>query len=155
MGKPLNQAFTADQLAAAKADGGNGRATVDTSGDDVAHMRFRAVQEFSNCRQRQQPKIVQPIHELSSFPIAHAHRVRQAAFDEDAARTGHNSFRLRIKITILEIGAMPSNLPSHAFSAEADERGQGELQLPPARPASAFSPQSRQDRQGQPSPRRK
>ena len=68
MGKPLNQAFTADQLAAAKADGGNGRATVDTSSDDVAHMSFRAVQEFSNRRQRQQTKIIQHIHKISLKP---------------------------------------------------------------------------------------
>ncbi len=62
IGKPRNKAFTAHQLAATEADGGNGRATLDPSGDDVAYMRFRAVQEFSNRRQRQQPKIIKAIH---------------------------------------------------------------------------------------------
>ena len=58
MGKPLNQAFTADQLAAAKADGGNGRATVDTSGDDVAHMRFRAVQQLGYIGECQKIEVI-------------------------------------------------------------------------------------------------
>jgi hypothetical protein len=62
IGKPRNKAFTAHQLAATEADGGNGRATLDPSGDDVAYMRFRAVQQFSNRRQRQKPKIIQSIH---------------------------------------------------------------------------------------------
>lgn len=58
MGKPLNQAFPAYQLAAAETDGGNGRAAVDASGDDIAHMRFRAVQQLCDCRERQQPEVV-------------------------------------------------------------------------------------------------
>jgi hypothetical protein len=67
IGKPRNEAFTAYQLTPAEADGGNGRATLDPSGDDVAYMRFRAVQEFRNRRQRQKPKIIQPIHKNFFF----------------------------------------------------------------------------------------
>ena len=68
VGEPRNQAFTAHQFAPPETDCGNGSAAVDTSGNDVTDMRLRAVQEFSNRRQRQQTKIIQPIHKISLKP---------------------------------------------------------------------------------------
>ena len=93
IGKPRSEAFTAHQLTATEADGRNGRATMHTSGNDVAHMRFRAMQQLGNRRQRQQPKIIKPIHKnfLSYRPLKKSNAVSQNP--ESFAAAGQGGYR--------------------------------------------------------------
>lgn len=62
MFNPRKQCGAADELAPAEADHRNGRAIRHAAGDDIGDMRFGAVQQLGDLRQRQQIEITQTIH---------------------------------------------------------------------------------------------